>query len=139
MSKPLVLADSSAWIHFLRHGDTHPIAILLKTLLQQDIIATTWIIRLELLSGTPTEEAYRALDADVAELRQLHLTDSLFQAASVLRWQLQRKGLVIPVVDCLIATCAIFYHCTLLHDDRHFPLIAQHMPLRLYPVHAPQA
>ena len=139
MTKPLVLADSSAWSHFLRQGDSHPSGILLKTFLQQDVVATTWIIRLELLSGTPTEEAYRALDADVAELRQLPLTDPLFQAASALRWRLQRKGIAIPVTDCLIATCAIFYDCALLHDDRHFPLIARHAPLRLYPAHAPRA
>ena len=140
MPKRLVLFDSSAWIHFLRHSDSHPIALLLKTLLQQDVVATTWLIRLELLSGTPTEEAYHALDADVAALRQLALTDAIFQAASRLRWQLQRKGLAISTIDVLIAACALHYDCTLLHDDRHFHLIARHAPLRLHPlgvVHEP--
>ena len=136
MRKRLVLVDSSVWIHFLRTGDAHPTALTLQALLRQDLVATTWLIRLELLSGTPTEEAYRVLDADLAALRQLALTDTLFQAASLLRWELHRKGVVVPVVDSLIAACAISYDCALLHDDRHFRLIARHAPLRLHPVPA---
>ena len=139
MRKRLVLVDSSAWIHFLRTEDSHPSALTLQTLLRQDLVATTWLIRLELLSGTPTEEVYRVLDADLAALRQLALTEPLFQAASWLRWQLHRKGVVVPVVDSLIATCALHYDCALLHDDRHFRLIARHVPLRLYPLHAVRA
>ena len=133
MPKRLVLVDSSAWIHFLRTGDSHPTALALQTLLRQDLVATTWLIRLELLSGAPTDEAYRLLDADLAALRQLALTDALFQSASRLRWELHRKSVVVPVVDSLIAACAISYDCALLHDDRHFRLIARHAPLRLHP------
>ena len=136
MRKRLVLADSSAWIHFLRTGDLHPTALILQTLLRQDLIAINWVVRLELTSGTPTEEAYRALDADLTALRQLAMTGALFQAASLLRWKLHRKGLVIPVVDSLIAACAIYYDCALLHDDRHFRLIACHVPLRILPLRA---
>ncbi len=134
MRKRLVLADSSVWIHFLRTGDPHPSALILQTLLRQDLIATTWLVRLELLSGAPTEDAYRILDADLAALRQLALTHALFQEASLLRWQLQRKGIIVPVVDSLIAACALHYDCALLHDDRHFRLIARHAPVRLYPL-----
>ena len=136
MPTRLVLVDSSAWIHFLRHGDSHPIATLLKTLLQQDMVAAIWLIRLELLSGTSTEEAYRALDADLAALHQLALSEALFQAASVLRWQLHRHGVVVPVVDSLIAACAIYYGCALLHDDQHFRLIARYTPLHILPLRA---
>ena len=131
-----MLVDSSAWIHFLRAGDTHPSADALHDLLRQDVVATNWIIRMELLGGVSTEEAYNTLDADLASLRQLPLTDAFFQAAGAWRWRLQRRGAAVPLADALIAACALYYDCALLHDDRHFLLVARHAPLRLHPTHS---
>ena len=134
MRKRAVLVDSSIWIRFLRHATPDPACDLLTSLLRQKLVTTNWLIRLELLSGAPTEDAYHALDADLAALRQLPLTEPLFQAAGVMRWRLHRKGVIIPVVDSLIAACAIHYDCALLHADRHFQLLARHTPLTLQPV-----
>ena len=134
MRKRLVLVDSSAWIHFLRAAGSHPTASALQHILQEDLVATNWLIRLELLSGTSTDDAYQSLDEDLAALRQLDFTESLFHAASRLCWQLARRGVAVPVIDSLIAACALHYDCALLHDDRHFRLIARHAPLRLHPL-----
>lgn len=133
MRKQPVLVDSSIWIRFLRSRSQDATGALLESLLRQKLVATTWLIRLELLSGTPTREAYQALDQDLAALHQLALTNELFQTAGLLRWQLHHKGLVIPMVDSIIATCAIYYNCLLLHEDRHFSLIARHVPLPVHP------
>lgn len=136
MGKRFVLVDSSVWIRFFRNRAADPTCALLESLLRQKLVATNWLIRLELLSGASTKEAYDALDQDLAALRQLTLNEELFRGASALRWQLHQKGVVIPVVDSIVAACAFFYDCTLLHDDRHFRLIARHAPLRLHP-HSP--
>ena len=135
MPKRPVLIDSSIWIRFLRAPAHDTIGALLESLLRQKLVATNWLIRLELLSGTVTTEAFEALDADLAALRQLPLNEPLFQAAASLRWKLHRHGTVIPVVDSLIAASAIQYDCALLHDDKHFRQIARHAPLRFYPIH----
>jgi len=136
MPDQLVLVDSSVWIRFFRARGAEPASTLLEQLLLEKRVATNWLVRLELLSGAPSEEAYQSLDADLAALHQLPLTDAAFQAASALRWQLHRKGLVTPVVDSLIAACAIYYGCALLHDDQHFRLIARHTPLHILPLRA---
>jgi predicted nucleic acid-binding protein len=128
-----VLVDSSVWIRFFRTRTPDPTCSLLETLLQQKRVATLWLIRLELLSGTSTPDAYAALDQDLAALRQLALTDELFRAAGQLRWQLARQGVTVPLVDSVIAACAIVYDCLLLHDDQHFTAIARHAPLRIHP------
>lgn len=133
MSEPLVIVDSSVWIHFLR-SPTDPPAAPLVALLKDARVATNWLIRIEVLSGALTAEEYRGFDDDISMLVQLPLTDAVYQSASTLRWQLLRSGVTIPVVDTLIAACAIHYGCSLLHDDQHFRLIARHAPLRLYPL-----
>ena len=132
MRKPLVLVDSSIWIPFLRSRTADPSADLLSALLRDKRVATNRLIRLELLSGTATHQAYELLDADLAALHQLPLTEKVFHAASLLRWRLHRKGASIPVFDTLIAACAIFYDCPVLEDDAHFRLIAKHAPLHLH-------
>ena len=134
MNEPLVLVDSSVWIHFLRSGPGDPHYAPMVALLKGARVATNWLVRIEVLSGTPTEDSYRMRDADLAALRQLDLTDAVYQSASALRWQLLRRGATIPVVDTLIAACAIYYGCSLLHDDRHFRLLARHTPLKLHPL-----
>ena len=104
-------------------------------LIGQKRATINWLIRIELLTGALTAESYRELEGDLSALRQLELTNVVFQTACVLRWQLQRRGVTIPLVDVLIAACAIHYDCTLLHDDHHFRLLARHTPLKLYPLH----
>lgn len=91
MREPLVLVDSSIWIHFLRKRTADPPADLLSALLRDKRVATNWVIRLELLSGASTREAYESLDADLAALHQLPLTEKVFYAASLLRWQLHPR------------------------------------------------
>ena len=133
MNEPMVLVDSSVWIHFIDRGPADPFYAPMVALLKDTRVATNWLIRIEVLSGTLTEDIYRMRDVDLSALRQLELTEAVYQSASVLRWQLLRRGATIPVVDTLIAACAIYYGCSLLHDDQHFRLIARHAPLRLHP------
>ena len=136
MPEPLILVDSSIWIHFFRSRTADPTCALLESLLQAKRVATTWLIRVELLSGAPTKAAYDALDADLAALPHLEMTDAVFQLAGALRWHLHRKGTVVPVVDSVIAACALHYECALLHEDKHFRLIAKHVPLQFQSVPA---
>ena len=136
MSEPLVLVDSSVWIRFWRNGSANPLCESVVALLKQERVSTNWLIRIEVLSGTPTEEIYRARDADFAELRQIELMNAVYQSAAALRWQLMHRGITIPVMDTLIAASAICHGCELLHDDEHFRLIARHAPLRFHPASA---
>lgn len=127
----LVLVDSSAWVEFFLdtgHEVVHPLLQLGK----EKRIATSALIRVEVLTGARDESNYRFLEQRLRELHELPLTEKVWQQAARLRWGLRRRGLVLPTVDIVIATCAMAHDCEVLHADRHFDLIARHAPLRIY-------
>ena len=57
--------------------------------------------------------------------------DVFLQAADLYR-SARRAGLTVrSSADCLIATCALRNHLSVLHRDRDFPALAQVSPLRV--------
>lgn len=77
-----------------------------------------------------SDREYRDLADSLEALRELDLTPEVWERAASLAFRLRRRGATVPHVDALIAAAAIHYGYTLLHDDRHFVLIARHEPLR---------
>ena len=133
MSSGVVLVDSSAWVHFFREEAVrHPAALDVERMLQQQRAATTGLIQIEVLTGARDDLRYEQVAADLEALRQLALEESIFRHAARLRYRLRGQGISVPVVDALIASCAIIHDCELLHCDHHFDLIARHAPLKLY-------
>jgi predicted nucleic acid-binding protein len=58
------------------------------------------------------------------------ITDNIiWDKASLLVFNLRRKGITIPHTDILIAACAMSEGCVLLHADNHFDIIARHTDL----------
>lgn len=131
MSKRLVLIDSSIWVS---HLSNPPLASAraVPELLHSDRAAVNPIIRIEVLTGARDEAHYAELDDALRGLHQLPLSEAVLRRAERLRFELRRRGRVIPVPDILIASSALIYDCELLHADQHFTLIAQTIPLKLY-------
>ena len=131
MSDRLVLADSSAWVsHFTGQG--HRASAAISELLRAHRVAVNEVIRVELLTGAKDEAQYAELDDALRGLHLLPITGAVWGRAERLRFELRRKGHVVPVADALIASCALLYDCELLHADRHFDLIARLTPLRIH-------
>ena len=131
MSSRLVLADSSAWVsYFTGHGNTAQGAM--GELLRAHRVAVNEVIRLELLTGAKDEAQYAELADALRGLHALPISGAVWGRAERLRFELRRKGHVVPVPDVLIASCALLYDCELLHADRHFNLIARLTPLRIH-------
>ena len=131
MSSRLVLADSSAWVsHFTGQGNTASAAI--GELLRAHRVAVNEVIRVELLTGAKDEAQYAELDDALRGLHLLPISGAVWGRAERLRFELRRKGHVVPVPDTLIASCALLYDCELLHADRHFDTIARLTPLRIH-------
>lgn len=131
MNKPLVLVDSSAWIAYLtapRQADGRSV----EELLRADRVAVNAVIRVEILTGAHDEKQFAELEDVLLGCYVLPLTDAVWRRAERMRFHLRQTGALIPVPDILIACCALVHGCELLHADRHFELIAQRMPLRVY-------
>lgn len=126
-----VLADSSAWIEFFR-GTGSDVHQRVRTLVRDDRLATTDVIRMELLAGARGRAGH---STDAALNRCLHVpVRPLFdyEAAALLYRRCRSRG-VTPrqLTDCLIAIVAIHHDMPLLAADRDFEAIASVSPLRL--------
>ena len=128
----MILADTSAWIEFLRDTDSE-IDRELGRLLERDELATTDVVLMEVLAG--------ARDADHRDrLRRLLLRCAFVatsgpadyeDAADVSRLCRSAGEPVRGLTDCLIASVAIRARVPVLHADSAFDRIARHTPLAL--------
>ena len=123
MKNEIVLADSSVWIHFLR-GSGVQYQEHLVPLIMADRLATTPIIIMELLRGATSQKQYDKLHKDLHALRCFELSEKVWERAFRLGFSLRHKGLTIPLTDTLIAAFALEHNLVLLHDDRHYEMIA---------------
>ncbi len=129
----MILADTSAWVEFLR-GTRGAIARRLSQMIAHDApLATTDVVVMELLAG-----ARSAADRD--ELRRLLLRCTFLpvrgsadyeDAAEVFRRCRSKGETVRKLTDCLIAVVAMRTDAELLHRDGDFDTIARHTALRL--------
>lgn len=125
-----VLADTSAWIEFLRRTDSAT-ARAMRRHLETDEVATTDIVIMEVLAGTTDEarfaKAHRALDA-CTYLPQRRYADAT--AAAALYRQCRRAGETPrQLTDCLVAAVALRNRTPVLQRDRDYAAIARHTTL----------
>ncbi|MBI5149789.1 MAG: PIN domain nuclease [Candidatus Omnitrophica bacterium] len=131
MDKKRVLVDTSAWIEALRPSGSKGIKEKVDVLLGEDCVATSGIIKLELLSGTRTEKEYHELSEDLQSLHYIPTDEEVWRCSCRLSRDIKKEGLSIPATDLLIASVAITAGCAIMHLDKHFTLLAKHSPLQI--------
>ncbi|MGH2676170.1 MAG: type II toxin-antitoxin system VapC family toxin, partial [Actinomycetota bacterium] len=123
----LILADTSAWIEFLRSSE-HPADRTLTRLVDQEAaVGVTGPVIMEVLAGLR--------ERDVPEAREMLLSLPLLPIAGLADFE-EATGLyrrcraggetVRKLLDCLIAAVAIREEVPLLHNDMDFDVIARH-------------
>jgi predicted nucleic acid-binding protein len=129
----VILADTSAWVEYLRATGS-PVHLRLRELIAgEGELVTTEVVIIELLAGAADAE-------EVASLRRLlgrfelvaveGLAD--FEAAADLYRRCRAGGETVrKLSDCLIAAVALRHGATLLHRDADFEVIARHTPLQV--------
>lgn len=133
ISAPTVyLVDTSVWIPLLRRSPPHEaLATRVTNLIRADLVATTGLVRLEVLRGARDEAHLARLQTMMDGLLQLPTTEHTWDDAALLGMRLQHAGLVTQLSDLLIAAVALRAAATILHRDRDFDLIAEHVPLQV--------
>ena len=129
----MILADTSAWVEFLRATGS-PAHLRLRDLIAGDgELVTTDVVMMELLAGATTQDG-------VVQLRRLLLRFQLlpvegladYEAAADLYRRCRAGGETVrKLTDCLIAVVAIRSGATLLHRDHDFEVIARYTTLRV--------
>lgn len=128
----MILADSSAWVEFLR-GTGSDVDLRLRRLLKRDELATTDVVLMEVLAGARDaghRDKLRALFARCGFVATEGPRD-YEDAAEVYRACRKAGDSVRGLTDCLIATVAIRAGLAVLHADADFEAIARHTDLAI--------
>ncbi|MFW6150618.1 MAG: PIN domain nuclease [Chloroflexota bacterium] len=132
MRAELYLVDTSIWLEVLPPGRGTPeLRERMDLLLAGDVVATTGMVRLELLGGMRTQGEYRRLAELLRALHTLAVTEHMWDTACRAGFELRRRGITVPFTDLLIAAVAMGADAVLVHGDSHFDSIAQHAPLKV--------
>jgi predicted nucleic acid-binding protein len=129
----VILADSSAWIEYLRGTESE---INVRVRAHHELLgelAITDIVAMELLAGVrnPREEAHVLRIIDTVQLLTTRSMDDHEHAAALFRTCRQQGATVRKLVDCLIAAVAIRNDVPVLHHDADFDVLARFTPLRV--------
>lgn len=130
---PLILADSSAWIEYLRgtESDTH---LQLRELVTEGgRVATTDVVLLEVLGGARSAHEHEQIQSLLYACEYLRSgTPSDFEAGAAVYRACRRGGDTIRALsDCVIAAVAVRCGAAILAKDRDFEAIARHVELEL--------
>ncbi len=113
-----VLVDSSWYIGHMRAG-RRPLWELQPIEFTRDI-ATCGIVRAEVARGIRDPAVLKKFQARWDVMLYVPTDDKLWLEAETLAWQLDRRGVVLPLTDIIIACCARRIGAVVLTFDTHF-------------------
>lgn len=114
----LVLVDSSFFITRAREG-VDPFRELAAAATNWEF-ATCGMVMLEVLRGRGDPNILGKFQERFAVMIFLPAHQAVWERASALAWSLDRRGIVLPAQDLLIAACALGSDAAVLTCDRHF-------------------
>lgn len=123
----MILADTSAWIEFLRATGSGVHLWLAELLASKQQIAVTDIVLMEILAGARDDghrESLRRLLAGCDYLATEGPAD--YEGAADLYRRCRKAGATVRgLPDCLIAVVAMRHDVAILHADRDFDAISR--------------
>ena len=126
-----VLVDTSAWIEFFRINGNTGVREDISRLLDENAILLCGMVFAELLKGARSEKEYRELEDRLSTLPYLETPETVWKKIGRLASNLLRKGVQVPTTYLLIATIAIENRVPLMHQDKHFSILAKHTDLKV--------
>jgi predicted nucleic acid-binding protein len=118
-----ILVDSSVFINLMKHrGDPAPWLYRWAGIRN---LAICGMVRVEVLRGVKSPKAYQGLNDFMDVMVNIPATNRLWYEAAALAWKLDRRGLVIPGTDVLIAASALAIGAAVLTSDAHFRKIGR--------------
>ncbi|MYC38069.1 MAG: PIN domain nuclease [Chloroflexi bacterium] len=127
---PLTLADSSAWIEFLRNTGSL-VCLRLHDLLRAENVATCDAVRMEVLAGARDDLQLATVSRALDQATVIPMQSTDYDTAAALYRRCRRQGETVrKLLDCLIAAVAIRAGIPVLHNDRDFDVLARHTELQ---------
>jgi predicted nucleic acid-binding protein len=127
----MILVDSSVWIDYFNGKKTSQTDWLDSALGNKPIIIGDLILT-EVLQGFQSENDFRKAKKILLEFPFMEMVGQNMAIKSAANYRLLRKkGVTIrKTIDVMIGTFCIYYHFSLLHDDRDFNPIEKYLKLK---------
>lgn len=128
----MILADSSAWIEYLRHTGSPIDDRLRESIATGETLATTEVVVMEVLAGARDDAHRDELRRMLYGLKLLPVGGLATYESAAEIYRLCRKSgeTVRNATDCLIAAVAIREETEILHSDADFDKIAAYTSLK---------
>ncbi len=126
----MILVDSSVWIAHLR-GSLTPTTAKLEAAVTTEPILVGDLILLEVLQGARDERAAARIERGLRRFEVVTLLDADLAPRAARNYRrLRDMGVTIRKTnDIIIGTFCIEHGCSLLHDDRDFIAMEEHLGL----------
>jgi predicted nucleic acid-binding protein len=119
----VILIDSSIFIGWTRRG-INPLDMLRRQLHANELVSCG-VVRCEVLRGAIKPKALAELNALFDVIPEIPTTAKIWQQTAGLAWELDRKGMVLPLPDLVVAACALSMEATVITTDTHFAKIPE--------------
>jgi predicted nucleic acid-binding protein len=129
-----IIVDTSAWIESFRPDGDAKLKERVKNSILEGEILLFGIIRTEILRGTKSSKEYNMMSELLRGLNYLSVEEDFWDRLSRFSFDLFRKGVIVPLTDTYIALLAIENNVSVLHQDKHFNIIAQKTSLNIVEV-----
>jgi predicted nucleic acid-binding protein len=115
------LVDSILYIDLLR-ARKDPVQALRPWLLHEEVLYCG-VIRCEVLRGVVSEKIHERMCDLFEAMTSIDIDNTMWNEAADLAWTLDRRGVVLPLTDLMIACCAMRAGAIVVSSDEHFKLI----------------
>lgn len=126
----MIVVDTSVWIDWIRQRQTDAVSKL-DLLVDKDIIIVGDLVLFEILQGARDDLHAKKLERVLARYRAVDMLDRRVAVAAASNYRLLRaKGITTrSAADLMIAAWCIENDCPLLHSDRDFDPMVEHLGL----------
>ncbi|MGB3682562.1 MAG: PIN domain-containing protein [Rubrobacteraceae bacterium] len=124
MTSDPVLIDTSCWIEYFNRPGKE-IAIAVGNSIREDSASLTGVVLAELLQGARSEEESSRLREALGAVNYIGTSQRMYGRAGELGFTLRRRGITVPVTDCMIAAAAESAGGRILTLDSHFTELAK--------------
>jgi len=127
--KPEYFVDTSVWIPYFREGESEH-GDFIDELIDDGRVHINGIVLAELLTGARNPAELDRLASALAGLKLVPSDRASSESAGRSGFALKKKGVSVPLSDIIIATDCIDHGLVLIESDRHYAVIAAHLPLK---------
>jgi predicted nucleic acid-binding protein len=118
-----VLVDSNVYIDLLRARKDVVATLYDWAEMRDRNLAICGMIRLEVLRGMKSLKAFQTISSLMDVMINIPSGNPIWSAATDLAWSQDRKGIVIPGPDAVIAASAMQFGAVVMTSDAHFSRI----------------